>query len=75
MVCRQHVCQFNDKLRKQLHLLNVGKKKENRLFTGLGSVRMLTNVSSALKMSASALGSIFKTLVTALHYTDLPAGK
>ena len=50
------------------------KKKINKLFTGLGSVRIVKNCH--LGLENAALGrSIFKTSVTVFHYTDLPAGK
>ena len=47
------------------------------LFGDLGSVRIVKNCDLGLKNAAlsSASGSIFKTLVTVFHHTDLPAGK
>ena len=55
------------------------KKKKEKLFAGLGSVRIEKNCDLGLENVARcrrpAEGSIFKTSVTVFYYTDLPAGK
>ena len=56
------------------------RKKINKLFAGLGSVRIVKYCDLGLENAALGLrplasGSIFKSSVTVFHYTDLPAGK
>ena len=77
MVLRQHVSPANSmtKLRKPTCKPVYSKKWINKLFAGLGSVRIVKN--GDLRLENAALGpsaSIFKTSVTVFYYTDLPAG-